>query len=50
MGGGEGQASSWGGGQDGCERRSEVFVESQKKIFFFGGGAGGVQSDQGLGW
>ena len=31
------------GGQDGCERRIEVFVKIQKKkIFFFGGGGGGL--------
>ena len=33
------------GGQRGCERRIEVFVKIQKKIFFFffggGGGVGG---------
>ena len=29
------------GGQGGCERRIEVFVKIQKKIFFFGGGAVG---------
>ena len=34
------------GGQDGCERRIEVFVKIQKKNFFFffflgGGGRGG---------
>ena len=35
------------GGQDGCERRIEVFVKIKKKKFFFlGGGGGGV----GLGW
>ena len=28
------------GGQGGCERRTEVFVKIQKKIFFFGGGGG----------
>ena len=28
------------GGQSGCERRIEVFVKIQKKIFFFGGGGG----------
>ena len=43
MGGG----GRWGGrvglgGQSGCERRIEVFVKIQKKIFFFGGGVGGV--------
>ena len=33
-----------GGGQGGCERRIEVFVKIQKKIyiFFFLGGGGGV--------
>ena len=31
-----------GRGQGGCERRIEVFVKIQKKIFFFlGGGVGG---------
>ena len=34
-----------GGGQGGCERRSEVFV----KYFFLGGGGSG-QGDQGFGW
>ena len=30
------------GGQSGCERRIEVFVKIQKKIYFFlGGGWGG---------
>ena len=29
------------GGQSGCERRIEVFVKIQKKIFFWGGGWGG---------
>ena len=51
--------SGWGGGQGGCERRSEVFMKIQKKIFFFfcgggggggGGSGGGWGSDQGLGW
>ena len=27
-----------GRGQGGCERRIEVFVKIQKKIFFLGGG------------
>ena len=37
MGGGSGL-----GGQDGCERRIEVFVKIKKKyIFFFWGGVGG---------
>ena len=30
-----------GGGQGGCERRIEVFVKIQKKIFFWGGGRWG---------
>ena len=30
-----------GGGQGGCERRSEAFVKIPKKIFFWGGGVGG---------
>ena len=30
LGGGSG-ASGWGGGQGGCERRSEGFVKIQKK-------------------
>ena len=33
-----------GGGQGGCEWRSEAFVKIQKKNFFFGGGGGGVGS------
>ena len=34
------------GGQDGCERRIEVFVKIKKNIFFFfGGGGGGVRVD-----
>ena len=28
------------GGQDGCERRIEVFVKIKKKSLFFGGGGG----------
>ena len=36
MGGGVGL----GGGQGGCELRSEAFVKIQKKIFFLGGGVG----------
>ena len=43
---GGGEGGSMGGsrleGQDGCERRIEVFVKIKKKIFFFlGGGVGG---------
>ena len=36
-----------GGGQGGCELRSEAFVNIQKKKFFFfwGGGGGGVRVD-----
>ena len=30
-----------GGGQDGCERRIEVFVKIQKKKFGGGGSSGG---------
>ena len=36
------------GGQDGCERRIEVFVKIKKKIFLFLGGGGG--SGWGSGW
>ena len=42
------------GGQSGCERRIEVFVKIQKKIFFFGGGGGrgggGGSVGVGSGW
>ena len=40
-----------GGGQGGCERRSEAFVKIQKKniFFFFGGGGGGGGSGSGGG-
>ena len=46
MGGGGWGGGRWGGrvrlgGQSGCERRIEVFVKIQKKIFFWGGGGGG---------
>ena len=34
-------------GQDGCERRIEVFVKIKKNIFFFGGGGGVGLGDQG---
>ena len=50
MGGGGGvwvHGGSGLGGQDGCERRIEVFVKIKKKIFFFGGGGGRVG---GSGW
>ena len=48
-GGGEGgsMVGSGLGGQDGCERRIEVFVKIKKKKFFFGGGGGG---SGGSGW
>ena len=36
------------GGQSGCERRIEVFVKIQKKIFFFLGGGGGGGSGEGV--
>ena len=45
----------WGGGrvggQDGCERRIEVFVKIQKKkmFFFWGGGSGGGRGRGGSG-
>ena len=42
--GGGGRVGPWGGpgwgGQDGCERRIEVFVKIKKKKFFLGGGSG----------
>ena len=42
------------GGQDGCERRIEVFVKNKKNIFFLGGvgGGGGGRGGRvgGLGW
>ena len=38
------------GGQDGCERRIEVFVKIKKKnIFFWGGGSGGSNWVGGVG-
>ena len=36
------------GGQDGCERRIEVFVKIKKKLFFLGGGGSGGSG--GSGW
>ena len=45
------------GGQDGCERRIEVFVKIQKIFFFLGGGgpdggvgSKGVRCGGGSGW
>ena len=38
---GQWEGSGWGRGQGGCERRIEVFVKIQKKIFGGGGGGGG---------
>ena len=39
-----------GGGQGGCERRIEVFVKIQKKIFYGGGSGGGWGWVGGSGW
>ena len=40
----------WLGGQSGCERRIEVFVEkSNQKIVFFWGGSGGGGVGGGVG-
>ena len=43
LGGGEGGSigGSGLGGQDGCERRIEVYVKIKKNFFFWGGGVGG---------
>ena len=41
FGGGGPGGSGWGGGQDGCERRIEVFVKIQKKKIGGGVGLGG---------
>ena len=38
-----------GGGQGGCELRSEAFVKIQKKYFFFLGGGSGRGGGVGLG-
>ena len=50
--GGGVRGSAWGGGrgQDGCERRIEVFVKIKKKIFFFWGGGGSVRVGGGGGF
>ena len=40
-GGGGGGGGRVGEGQGGCERRIEVYVKIQKRIFFFWGGGGG---------
>ena len=37
-----------GGGQGGCELRSEAFVNIQKKIIFFGGGGGSCRVGGGV--
>ena len=37
-------------GQDGCERRIEVFVKIQKKKKNWGGGGGGERGWGGSGW
>ena len=40
-----------GGGQGGCEWKSEAFVKIQKKnLFFFGGGGGGGGRVRGSDW
>ena len=48
---GRGGGSHWGGGQGGCEWRSETFLKIQKKknifFFFFGGGGGSGQGGGG---
>ena len=41
-GGSGGGVGLGGGGQDGCERRIEVFVKIQKKKMFWGGGGSGL--------
>ena len=41
---------SVGGGQDGCERRIEVFVKIQKKKFGGVGGRVGLGGGGGSGW
>ena len=38
-----------GGGQGGCEWRSEAFVKIQKKKIFFFGGGGPVRGGGGVG-
>ena len=53
--GGWGVRVGGGGGQGGCELRSEAFVNIQKKKYFFGGGGvglGGVGGsvEGGSGW
>ena len=51
MGGGWVHVGSGLGGQDGCERRIEVFVKiKKKKKNFFGGGVGGGGRVGGSGW
>ena len=47
--GGGGGVLGWGG-QGGCERRIEVFVKIQKKIFFFFFFGGGGQEGGRVGW
>ena len=47
---GGGGGGGRGRGQGGCERRIEVFVKIQKKIFFFLGGGGGGRGVSGRGW
>ena len=38
------------GGQDGCDRRSEVFVKIQKEFFFWGEGGRVGPGGQIMGW
>ena len=46
MGGGGGRGVGGGGGQGGCDRKIEVFMKIQKKIYiFFFGGGGRVRVD-----
>ena len=47
IGGGGGRVGPWGG-QDGCERRIEVFMKIKKIFFFFWGGGGGGGSGWGV--
>ena len=44
-GGGHVRGRVGGGGQGGCERRIEVYVKIQKKLFLGRGGVGGGEVD-----
>ena len=50
MGGSVAEGVRWGGGQDECERRIELFVKIQKKNWGGGGGVGEGGRDGGSGW